>query len=106
MTVTFQNVQNINITGRVSKSEYQYSLQSSDTNALYRIVLEMRDRIAKIDGVRDVNTDLYINNPQMSVDIDREKAAVYGITIDQIRQEMFNCFRHLGAGQFYLHGDE
>jgi HAE1 family hydrophobic/amphiphilic exporter-1 len=52
----------------------------------------MRDRIAKIDGVRDVNTDLAINNPQMTVEIDREKAAVYGITIDQIRQEMFNAF--------------
>ncbi len=92
MTITFQNVQNINITGRVSKSEYQYSLQSSDTEALYRFAPEMRDRIAKISGVRDVNTDLYINNPQMTVDIDRQKAAVYGITIDQIRQEMFNAF--------------
>jgi HAE1 family hydrophobic/amphiphilic exporter-1 len=92
MTITFQNVQNINITGRVSKSEYQYSLQSSDTEALYRFAPEMRDRIAKISGVRDVNTDLYINNPQMTVDIDREKAAVYGITIDQIRQELFNAF--------------
>ncbi len=92
MTITFQNVQNINITGRVSKSEYQYTLQSSDTEALYRFAPEMRDRIAKISGVRDVNTDLYINNPQMTVDIDRAKAAVYGITIDQIRQEMFNAF--------------
>ena len=92
MSVVFQNEQNINITGRVSKSEYQYSLQSSDTEALYRLAPEMRDRIAKIDGVRDVNTDLAINNPQMTVEIDREKAAVYGITIDQIRQEMFNAF--------------
>jgi HAE1 family hydrophobic/amphiphilic exporter-1 len=92
MQVTFQNVQNINITGRPSKSEYQYSLQSSDTEALFRLAPEMRDRIAKIDGVRDVNSDLYIKNPQMIVEIDREKAGVYGITIDQIRQEMFNAF--------------
>jgi HAE1 family hydrophobic/amphiphilic exporter-1 len=90
--VYFQNVQNINITGRISKSEYQYSLQSSDTEALFRVAPEMRDRIAKIDAVRDVNTDLYIKNPQMNVEIDREKAGVYGITIDQIRQEMFNAF--------------
>jgi HAE1 family hydrophobic/amphiphilic exporter-1 len=90
--VFFQNVQNINITGRVSKSEYQYSLQSSDTEALFRLAPEMSDKIAKVDGVRDVNTDLYIKNPQMNVEIDREKAGVYGITIDQIRQEMFNAF--------------
>jgi hydrophobic/amphiphilic exporter-1 (mainly G- bacteria), HAE1 family len=88
----FQNVQNINITGRVSKSEYQYSLQSSDTDVLFRLAPEMRDKIAKLDSVRDVNTDLYIKNPEMNVEIDREKAAVYGITIDEIRQEMFNAF--------------
>jgi hydrophobic/amphiphilic exporter-1 (mainly G- bacteria), HAE1 family len=92
MAIFFQNVQNINITGRQSKSEYQYSLQSSDTVALFRVAPEMRDRIAKIDGVRDVNSDLYIKNPQMNVEIDRQKAGVYGITIDQIRQEMFNAF--------------
>src|ERR1700730_3424680 len=92
MAVFFQNVQNINITGRPSKSEYQYSLQSSDTVALFKLAPEMRDRIAKVAGVRDVNSDLYIKNPQMNVEIDREKAGVYGITIDQIRQEMFNAF--------------
>ena len=68
------------ITGRISKSEYQYTLQSSDTETLYDVAPEMRDRIAKIDGLRDVTTDLYIRNPQMAVEIDREKAAVYGIT--------------------------
>ena len=92
MAVFFQNVQNINITGRPSKSEYQYSLQSSDTEALFRVAPEMRDRIAKVAGIRDVNSDLYIKNPQMNVEIDRQKAGVYGITIDQIRQEMFNAF--------------
>jgi hydrophobic/amphiphilic exporter-1 (mainly G- bacteria), HAE1 family len=92
MQVYFTNVQNININGRVSKTEYQYSLQSSDTETLFRVAPEMRDRIAKVDGIRDVNTDLYIKNPQMVVEVDREKAGVYGITIDQIRQEMFNAF--------------
>jgi HAE1 family hydrophobic/amphiphilic exporter-1 len=88
----FQNVQNINLTGRITKSEYQYTIQSSDTEALYRLAPELRDKIAKLDGLRDVNTDLYVTNPQMSIDIDREKAAVYGITIDQIRQELYNAF--------------
>jgi hydrophobic/amphiphilic exporter-1 (mainly G- bacteria), HAE1 family len=92
MRVTFQNVQNINITGRISKAEWQYTLQSSDTEALYRIAPEMRDRIEKVPGLADVSTDLYIKNPQMAIEIDREKAAVYGITIDQIRQELFNAF--------------
>jgi hydrophobic/amphiphilic exporter-1 (mainly G- bacteria), HAE1 family len=92
MAVYFQNVQNINITGRISKSEYQYTLQSSDNQLLYDIAPKLRDRIAEISGLRDVTTDLYIKNPQMTVEVDREKSAVYGVTIDQIRQELFNAF--------------
>jgi hydrophobic/amphiphilic exporter-1 (mainly G- bacteria), HAE1 family len=92
MRVTFQNVQNINITGRISKGEWQYTLQSSDADTLYRVAPEMREKIEKVPGLADVSMDLYIKNPQMSVEIDREKAAVYGITIDQVRQELFNAF--------------
>jgi hydrophobic/amphiphilic exporter-1 (mainly G- bacteria), HAE1 family len=92
MRVTFQNVQNINITGRISRGEWQYTLQSSDTDTLYRVAPEMREKIEKVPGLADVSMDLYIKNPQMTVEIDREKAAVYGITIDQVRQELFNAF--------------
>jgi len=92
MQTYFQNVQNINITGRISKSEYQYTLQSSDTEALYAVAPALRDKIAQIDGLRDVTTDLYIKNPQMAVEVDRAAAAVYGVSVDQIRQELFNCF--------------
>jgi HAE1 family hydrophobic/amphiphilic exporter-1 len=89
---TFQNVKNLNITGRPSKSEYQYTLQSSDTDLLYKMAPEMAEKIAKIDGLLDVETDLSVKNPQMSVEIDRERAAIYGVTVEQIRQEMFNAF--------------
>jgi HAE1 family hydrophobic/amphiphilic exporter-1 len=92
MRVVFQNVQNINITGRISKAEWQYTLQSSDTEALYQIAPELAEKISKIEGLTDVSTDLYIKNPQMAVEIDREKAGIYGITIDQIRQELFDAF--------------
>jgi len=85
-------IQNINIGGRISKSEYQYTLQSGDTEGLYKIAPELERKFMQLPELRDVTTDLYIKNPQMLVDIDREKAAVYGITVDQIRQELFNAF--------------
>jgi HAE1 family hydrophobic/amphiphilic exporter-1 len=92
MQTFFRSIQNINIGGRITKGEYQYTLQSGDTEALYRIAPEMRTKIAKVEGLQDVETDLYIKNPQMTVEIDREKAAVYGITADQVRQELFSAF--------------
>ncbi len=59
----------------------------------------MRNKIAQIPGLLDVTTDLYIKNPQMTIEIDREKAAVYGIGADQIRNQLFNAFgsRQIGT---------
>ncbi|WP_137044510.1 efflux RND transporter permease subunit [Pseudolabrys sp. FHR47] len=90
--IFFQPIQNINLGGRPSKSQYQYTMQSNDTDALYRLAPDMRDKIAELPGLLDVTTDLYIKNPQVSVEVDRQKAAVYGVTIDQVRQELYNAF--------------
>jgi HAE1 family hydrophobic/amphiphilic exporter-1 len=98
----FQSIQNLNIGGRPSKSQYQYVLQSGDTESLYRLAPEMRDRIAKLPGLLDVTTDLYIKNPQMTVDIDREKAAVYGVTVDQVRNQLYNAFGARQVGTIYM----
>ncbi len=102
MQAFFQSIQNLNIGGRPSKSQYQYTLQSGDTEALYRQAPEMRDRIAKVPGLLDVTTDLYIKNPQMTVDIDREKAAVYGITVDQVRNQLYNAYGARQVGTIYM----
>ena len=101
MRVFFQSIQNIRLGGRISKSEYQYTLQSSDTEALYELAPKMSEQIARLPGLTDVTTDLYIKNPQMRVDIDREKAAVYGISVDQIRQELFNAFGNRQVATIY-----
>jgi HAE1 family hydrophobic/amphiphilic exporter-1 len=92
MEIFFQPIQNINLGGKLAKSQYQYTLQSNDTESLYRVAPQLRDRIAKINGLRDVTTDLYIKNPQVTVEVDREKAAVYGVSVDQVRQELYNAF--------------
>ena len=101
MAVFSQMIQNINVGGRINKSQYQYTLQSSDTEALYRLAPELRDKIAKVAGLLDVTTDLYVTNPQVMIEVDREKAAVYGITIDQVRQELFNAFGNRQVATIY-----
>ncbi len=88
----FQPIQNIRLGGRLNKSEYQYTLQSNDTDALYRVAPELRDKMAKLASLRDVTTDLYVKNPQVTVEVDREKAAVYGLTVDQVRQTLYDAF--------------
>jgi HAE1 family hydrophobic/amphiphilic exporter-1 len=90
--IFFQPIQNINLGGRLNKSQYQYTLTSNDTETLYDVAPKMRDKIATLSTVLDVTTDLYVKNPQVTVEVDREKASVYGVSVDQVRQELYNAF--------------
>jgi hydrophobic/amphiphilic exporter-1 (mainly G- bacteria), HAE1 family len=106
LVVRFRAVQNLNISGRPSQGEYQYTMTSSDTDTLYRVAPEVQARIAELGMVRDVSTDLDLRNPQMNIEIDREKAAVYGISIEQVRQELFNAFGARQVATIYTPDDD
>src|SRR3954468_1652807 len=101
MQVYYRAIQNINLGGRISKGEFQYTMQSSETETLYRVSDEMLGKIKTIEGLRDVNSDLYIKNPEIEIEIDREKAAFYGISVDQIRQELYNAFGNRQVATIY-----
>jgi HAE1 family hydrophobic/amphiphilic exporter-1 len=88
----FQSLQNINLGGRLAKSAYQYTLQDSDSAELYHYAQTMQDRIEQIPGVQDVNSDLELHNRLAIVDINRQKAAELGITMDQIKNTFFNAY--------------
>jgi HAE1 family hydrophobic/amphiphilic exporter-1 len=93
VTAVFNPVQNLNLNGgRVSRAQYQYTLQSSDLGALYEKTPDMQERLRVLPSLRDVTSDLQIRNPQLSIDIDREKAAAFGLTSDQIRAALYNTY--------------
>lgn len=93
ITAVFQQVQNINLNaGRASRAQYLYSLQGPDLNALFTYAPLMQQRLARLPQLRDANIDLQLRNPQLSIDIDRERAASLGISSDQIRQALGNAF--------------
>ncbi len=97
INVIFRPVQNLNLNGgRPTRGEYQYTLQSSDLNSLYDQSAVMTDRMRQLPMLLDVNSDLEITNPELTVNIDREKAATFGITSDLIRQTLYN---HFGSRQ-------
>ncbi len=101
LQVFFQVIQNLNIGGRLSKSQYQYTLQSGDTDSLYSLAPLLRDKIAALPGVLDVTTDLYIRNPELTIEIDREQAAIFGVTADQIRNQLYNAYGSRQIGTIY-----
>ena len=93
ITSVFIPIQNLNLNaGRLSRAQYQYSLQSADIEALFGSAPKMREQLAKTPELRDVTSDLQIANPQIVVDLDREKAANLGVSSDAIRQTLYNAF--------------
>src|SRR5258705_4607578 len=92
INVFFQPVQNLNIGVRSSRSLYQYTLQSSNLDELYRFAPLVEAQMRRLPVLQDVGSDLQIRSPQAVVNIDREKAASLGLTAEQIRTTLYNSF--------------
>ena len=92
MRTFFQPLQNIQLGGRLSKSQYQYTVQDADLAQLYHYAPVMQEKIAQIPGILDVNSDLQLLNREAVVTIDREKASRLGISVDQVRSAFYSAF--------------
>ena len=93
INAVFQPVQNLNLNGgRASRAPYQYTLQSSDIDGLFSLAPDMLLKMQALPQLRDTTSDLKITNPEMRIDIDKEKAAAFGLTSDQIRIALYNAY--------------
>jgi len=88
----FFNPPPIPIGGRMTKSEYQYTLQSPDTDELYRLAPVLTERLREIPLIRDVTSDLKLVNPQVRIEIDRDKASALGVTPEQIERALSSAY--------------
>ncbi|HKX07286.1 MAG TPA: efflux RND transporter permease subunit [Stellaceae bacterium] len=92
LSVFFQPIQNIQLGGRLAKSQYQYTLQDGDIDELYRLAPIMEQRISKLPGFQDVTSDLQLQNRQALVNFDRDKMAQFGITAEAARNALYSAF--------------
>ena len=100
-------VQNLEFTGgRIARAKYQYTLQSGDIDALFKMAPVMEREMAAISGLRDVNSDLQITNPQWRVEIDRDKAAAFGITADEVRTALYNAYGTRQISTIFTEADD
>ncbi len=94
--VYLQNPPPISVGGRVSKALYQFTLQGSDIDALYQYAGILQTRLSQSPLLQNVTSDLQINNPQVEVDIDRDRAAALGVNAAQIEGALSDAY---GQGQ-------
>jgi len=90
--VFLMNPPAINIGGRMTKGLYQYTVQGPDTGELYRFAAILEKKIKEMPKFQDVNSDLQMNNPEIRVEIDRDKASSLGITALQIEDALRSAY--------------
>jgi HAE1 family hydrophobic/amphiphilic exporter-1 len=83
-----KNIPSIQIGGVSSKSQYQFTLQGQDTEELYRSATELETKLRELPELLDVTSDLQISNPQVHVEINRDKVAALGLSVMQVEDAL------------------
>jgi HAE1 family hydrophobic/amphiphilic exporter-1 len=92
MRVYLQNPPTIQIGGQVTKSQYQFSLQSPDSEELYAAAEKLEKAVDALPGVQDVTSNLAVQTPQVNVTIDRDKSAAMQVNAQQIENALYDAY--------------
>ena len=100
-TLFMQAAQDLNVGGRVSRTQYQYTLQASDINELNVWAPRLLAQLQRIPLLRDVASDQQTSSGMLSLTIDRDQASRFGIQPQAIDQALYDAFGQRQAAQFF-----
>jgi hydrophobic/amphiphilic exporter-1 (mainly G- bacteria), HAE1 family len=102
MRVYLVNQPPINLGGQQgARSLYQFTMQDTDTDELYRWAPIFESKVREIPGIEDVSSDLQIKNPQVRIDMDRDKISTLGLTVNQVETALYNAYGTRQVSQIY-----
>ena len=96
----------IRIGGQLTKSQYQYTLQSPDTAELYQDAPKLEAALRALPQLQDVTSDLQAQNPQLEVQVDRDKAYALGVTPDQVSNALYSAYGTRQVSTIYTPNNE
>jgi hydrophobic/amphiphilic exporter-1 (mainly G- bacteria), HAE1 family len=82
----------IRLGGRVTKSEYQLTLQGTDTDLLFQQAPRLARELAASPLLSDVTTDVQLKNPEIALAIDRDRAAQLGVSVARIEDALYSAY--------------
>ena len=106
ITTFIQNPPAISIGGLASKSLYQYTLQSGDIEMLNESARALETKLRQLPMLIDVTSDLLIENPQVTVEIDREAAGRLGVSASEIENNLYDAFGQRQVSTIYTSTNE
>ena len=96
-----QPAQDINIGGRPTRTLYQYTLQDPGIDELNQWAPKVYDKLKTLPELRDVATDQQIGGTTLTLDIDRDAAARYGIQPQLIDNTLYDAFGQRQVAQYF-----
>ncbi|CAA7626531.1 efflux RND transporter permease subunit [Magnetospirillum sp. UT-4] len=101
ITVYVNPIQTLNLGGRSSKSQYQYTIEGIDQPELYAWSEKLLNRLQVEPLIQDVTTDLQIKSPQALVEVDRDKAAALGVRLEDVRSTLYSAYGNREISTIY-----
>ncbi len=96
-----QAAQDIRVGGRASRTEFQYTLQDPDFDELNVWSPKLLDKLKTLPQLRDVATDQQSAGTTLTLTIDRDQAARYGITAQLIDDTLYDAFGQRQVTQYF-----
>ena len=87
-----QAAQDLVIEGRQANAQFQYTLSGDNLHELNHWASLVTEKISKLPGIADVNSDLHNRGLQVFIQIDRDTASRFGITAAQIDNTLYSAF--------------
>ncbi|MGA2989186.1 MAG: efflux RND transporter permease subunit [Candidatus Korobacteraceae bacterium] len=96
----------INVGGKLTNAQYQYALQSPDTAKLYADAPKFEAELHKLPMLQDVTSDLQVRNPQLTIQVDRDKAYALGLTAQQVSDALYSAYGQRQVSTIYAPNNE
>jgi HAE1 family hydrophobic/amphiphilic exporter-1 len=106
LNVFMQIPPTIRIGGSLTKSQYQYALQSPDTTELYSDAPKLESVLRGLPQLQDVTSDLQVRNPQLTVEVNHDKAYAVGLTPAQVADALYSAYGTRQISTIYTSNNE
>ena len=93
--------QDLNVGGRLSRTQYQYTLQDASLEELNQWAPQMLAKMRTLPQLQDVATDQQINGATVTITIDRDQASRFGIQPQVIDDTLYDSFGQRQVAQYF-----
>ena len=96
-----QSAQDVRVGGRASRTQYQFTLQGADIDELNQWAPKVLARLKSVPEIRDVASDQQTQGTTLTLTVDRDQAARYGLTSDVIDATLYDAFGQRQIAQYF-----